>query len=249
MHFQARTDGTLGTDQLHHGSVRAQSPNLGTRGFRSHALAGTPFSSILQSASPSRLSSIFQQTSLASLSRLSKLSNQSSTNQLQEPRSIISGQQASLSSNLFDINSASKANLVAMLRRLRDEQESEQEAESELFLDGREAIDQVLAAQRLRTGNQELFSEEGGATQGARQLGGRLRTSTQELLLEEQIEATQLGGSLRSGRQQEQERFPFELTEQALGAEEELPNLLGGAEEQEQELRSIVQEAMRQVHY
>ena len=69
------------------------------------------------------------------------------------------------------------------------------------------------------------------------------------MLLEEQVGATQLGGSLRTGRQQEQERFPFELTEQPLVAEEELPSLLGGAEEQEQELRSIVQEAMRQVHY
>ena len=117
---QAPTDGTLGTDILLRGSVRAQSPNLGTAGLRNRALAGNPFTSILQPTSPSKL--------------------------LNQVNSGVTVPRQQLDVQLFDINSASKANLVAMLSRLRGEDVNGAKTADSSTQD---AVEQLIGAQRL----------------------------------------------------------------------------------------------------
>ena len=146
---QARTDGTLGTDILLRGSVRAQSPNLGTAGLRNRALAGNPFTSILQTASPSKLSGLFETSQLSTLSRLQQLPNFNFSNLLNQVNSGATVPRQ-LDVKLFDINSASKANLVAMLSRLRGEDVNDAEsAESLASQPTQDAVEQLIGAQRL----------------------------------------------------------------------------------------------------
>ena len=142
---QAPTDGTLGTDILLRGSVRAQSPNLGTSGLRNRALAGNPFTSILQpTTSPSKLSQLFQPSQLATLSRLQQLPNFNFSNLLNQVNSGVTVPRQKLDVQLFDINSASKANLVAMLSRLRGEEVGES-----VGIQTEDAVEQLIGAQRL----------------------------------------------------------------------------------------------------
>ena len=141
---QAPTDGTLGTDILLRGSVRAQSPNLGTAGLRNRALAGNPFTSILQPTSPSKLSGLFQPSQLSTLSRLQQLPNFNFSNLLNQVNSGVTVPRQQLDVQLFDINSASKANLVAMLSRLRGEDVNGAET-----ADSSDAVEQLIGAQQL----------------------------------------------------------------------------------------------------
>ena len=143
---QAPTDGTLGTDILLRGSVRAQSPNLGTAGLRNRALAGNPFTSILQPTSPSKLSGLFQPSQLSTLSRLQQLPNFNFSNLLNQVNSGVTVPRQQLDVQLFDINSASKANLVAMLSRLRGEDVNGAETADSSTQD---AVEQLIGAQRL----------------------------------------------------------------------------------------------------
>ena len=143
---QAPTDGTLGTDILLRGSVRAQSPNLGTAGLRNRALAGNPFTSILQPTSPSKLSGLFQPSQLSTLSRLQQLPNFNFSNLLNQVNSGVTVPRQQLDVQLFDINSASKANLVDMLSRLRGEDVNGAETADSSTQD---AVEQLIGAQRL----------------------------------------------------------------------------------------------------
>ena len=143
---QAPTDGTLGTDILLRGSVRAQSPNLGTAGLRNRALAGNPFTSILQPTSPSKLSELFQPSQLSTLSRLQQLPNFNFSNLLNQVNSGVTVPRQQLDVQLFDINSASKANLVDMLSRLRGEDVNGAETADSSTQD---AVEQLIGAQRL----------------------------------------------------------------------------------------------------
>ena len=143
---QAPTDGTLGTDILLRGSVRAQSPNLGTAGLRNRALAGNPFTSILQPTSPSKLSGLLQPSQLSTLSRLQQLPNFNFSNLLNQVNSGVTNPRQQLDVQLFDINSASKANLVAMLSRLRGEDVNGAETADSSTQD---AVEQLIGAQRL----------------------------------------------------------------------------------------------------
>ena len=143
---QAPTDGTLGTDILLRGSVRAQSPNLGSAGLRNRALAGNPFTSILQPTSPSKLSELFQPSQLSTLSRLQQLPNFNFSNLLNQVNSGVTVPRQQLDVQLFDINSASKANLVDMLSRLRGEDVNGAETADSSTQD---AVEQLIGAQRL----------------------------------------------------------------------------------------------------
>ena len=148
---QARTDGTLGTDILLRGSVRAQSPNIGTASLHNRALAGNPFTSIVQSTSPSKLSGLFQPSQLSTLSRLQQLPNFNFSNLLNQVNSGVTVPRQQLDVQLFDINSASKANLVAMLSRLRGEDVNGAEtADSNLVSrPTQDAVELLIGAQQL----------------------------------------------------------------------------------------------------
>ena len=148
---QARTDGTLGTDILLRGSVRAQSPNIGTASLHNRALAGNPFTSIAQSTSPSKLSGLFQPSQLSTLSRLQQLPNFNFSNLLNQVNSGVTVPRQQLDVQLFDINSASKANLVAMLSRLRGEDVNGAEtADSNLVSrPTQDAVELLIGAQQL----------------------------------------------------------------------------------------------------
>ena len=148
---QARTDGTLGTDILLRGSVRAQSPNIGTASLHNRALAGNPFTSIVQSTLPSKLSGLFQPSQLSTLSRLQQLPNFNFSNLLNQVNSGVTVPRQQLDVQLFDINSASKANLVAMLSRLRGEDVNGAEtADSNLVSrPTQDAVELLIGAQQL----------------------------------------------------------------------------------------------------
>ena len=142
------TDGTLGTDILLRGSVRAQSPNLGAAGLRNRALVGTPFTSILQAATPSKLSGLFQPSQLSTLSRLQQLPDFNFTSLLDQVNSGATVPRQVPDVQLFDINSASKDNLVAMLSRLQGEDVG-QTPDSSVSRQTQAAIEQLIGAQRL----------------------------------------------------------------------------------------------------
>ena len=117
--------------------------------MRNRALAGNPFTSILQTASPSKLSGLFETSQLSTLSRLQQLPNFNFSNLLNQVNSGATVPRQ-LDVKLFDINSASKANLVAMLSRLRGEDVNDAEsAESLASQPTQDAVEQLIGAQRL----------------------------------------------------------------------------------------------------
>ena len=187
---QARTDGTLGTDILLRGSVRAQSPNLGSAGLRNRALAGNPFTSILQPTSPSKLSGLLQPSQLSTLSRLQQLPNFNFSNLLNQVNSGVTVPRQQLDVQLFDINSASKANLVAMLSRLRGEDVNETE-DNLVSRPTQDAVELLIGAQQLE--KEEELEEK---VLGQNLLGGEIHVEEelQEIVREamRQVEEKQI---------------------------------------------------------
>ena len=119
--------------------------------MHNRALAGNPFTSIVQSTSPSKLSGLFQPSQLSTLSRLQQLPNFNFSNLLNQVNSGVTVPRQQLDVQLFDINSASKANLVAMLSRLRGEDVNGAEtADSNLVSrPTQDAVELLIGAQQL----------------------------------------------------------------------------------------------------